>query len=342
MSTIQLENPPYEIVFGTKPQTPMSLMLGLYGNEPKLCCSKFCENLPSHSHSENSLKNELLDNLLQPQLSQALLEREQTLKQIYSSTFERCREKTARSHAYRNRFKLGHHLEVGQKVLFENHKQDLIRRQKLQQQRLGLFAITKRITNTTYQNQDDKDPTVIKNVHRNHLVEYYPKEGPLPAMIEEYVLSNHQNGNFYERFMEQRTQDLNNPKPTEEHDSFPFLIEPLRSNSSTNEPKRSSTHSNDSRVTSPFASSRTPVLSPAIPTETSTPHSSSSQHTQTAQLSPREHLCLIQQSIRNSATRMARNSVKSRSKEPNYDRSQPDYPNPQSVLRIRTRQGYKL
>ena len=34
-----------------------------------------CENLPSRSHNENSLKNELLDNLLQPQLSQALLER---------------------------------------------------------------------------------------------------------------------------------------------------------------------------------------------------------------------------------------------------------------------------
>ena len=50
---------PHEIVFGTKPQIPMSLKLGLYRNKHKLCCSQFCENLPSHSHSENSLKNEL-------------------------------------------------------------------------------------------------------------------------------------------------------------------------------------------------------------------------------------------------------------------------------------------
>ena len=106
----------YEIVSGTKPQIPMSLKLGLYRNKHKLCCSEFCENLPSHSHSENNWKNELLDNLLQPQLSQALLERERTFKQIYSSTVERCREQTARSHAYRNRFKLGRHLEIGQKV----------------------------------------------------------------------------------------------------------------------------------------------------------------------------------------------------------------------------------
>ena len=192
------------------------------------------------------MKNELLDNLLQPQLSQALLERERTFKQICSSTFERCREQTARSNAYRNRFKLGHHLEIGQKILYENHKQDLTRSQKLQQRRLGPFTVTKRITNTTYQIQDDKDPTVIKTVHRNHLVEYYPKEGSLPAMIEEYASSDYQNDNFYERFMEQRTRDLNNRSTTEEHDSCPFLIEPLRSIPSISKPKRSSMQSNDS------------------------------------------------------------------------------------------------
>ena len=167
----------------------MSLKLGLYRNKHKLCCCNFCKDLLPRSHSKNSLKNELLDNLLQPQLSQALLEREQTFKQIYSSTFERCREQTARSHAYRNRINRGHHLEIGQKVLFESHKQDLTRSQKLQQRRLGPFTVINRITNTTYQNQDDKDPTVIKTVPRNHLGEYYPKEGSLPAMIEfMYVL----------------------------------------------------------------------------------------------------------------------------------------------------------
>ena len=103
---------PYEIVFGTKPQIPMSLKIGLYRNKHKLCFSNFCKDLPSHSHSENSLRNEMLDNLLQTQLSQALLERKRTFKQIYSSTFERCRKQTARSHAYRNRFKVGHHLEI--------------------------------------------------------------------------------------------------------------------------------------------------------------------------------------------------------------------------------------
>ena len=142
--------------------------------------------------------------------------------------------------------------------------------------------------------------------------------------------------------MEQRTRDSINPSITEENDSFQFPIEPLRSISSTNKTKRSSIHSNDSGITSPFASSRTPVLSPAIPTETSSPHPSSSQHAQTAPLPPRKHLSPIQQFIRNSATRMAKNSLKSCPKESNYNRSQPDYPDPQSVLRTRTQQGYKV
>ena len=76
--------------------------------------------------------------------------------------------------------------------------------------------------------------------------------------------------------MEQRTRDLNNPNTTEEQHSFPFPLEPLRSILSPNKTKRSSMLSNDSGTTSPFASSRTPVLSPAIPTETSTLHPSSS------------------------------------------------------------------
>ena len=97
-------------------------------------------------------------------------------------------------------------------------------------------------------------------------------------------------------------------------------------------------HSNDSGITS----SRTPVLSPTIPAETSTPQPSSSQAAQPPHLPPREPLSPIQQFIRNSATRTARNSMKLRPKEPKYNRAQPDYPDSQSVLRTITLQGYEL
>ena len=127
---------PYEIVFGAKPQIPMSVKLGLYRNKHKVCCSETCIDLPAHTHDEKSTKNELLQKLLRPQPSQALLDRERDFKRISSSTFERSLEQTARFHAYRNKFKLGHHLDVGRKVLYENHRQDLSKSQKLQQRRL--------------------------------------------------------------------------------------------------------------------------------------------------------------------------------------------------------------
>ena len=192
----------------------MSLKLGPNWKKHKLCCSNFCKDLPSHSHSGGSLKNDLLDNLIQPQLSQALLEREPASKKIYSSTFERRREQTVRSHAYRNRLKLGHDVEAGLKKLYENHKKDLTRSQKLQQRWLEHFTVNKRITNTTYQSQVDEDPTIIKTVHIIHLVEPYTKEGSQPALIEEYLPSDNLNDNFYERFKEQRARDLINLSST--------------------------------------------------------------------------------------------------------------------------------
>ena len=124
---------PCEIVFGTKPQIPISLKFGLYRDKHKLCCWEFCKDIYSHSLSENNDEDQLLDNLLKSQLSQPLWERERDFKRFCSTMFERCREQTAPSQAYRNRFKSGHHIDTDQKVLYGGHRQDLSKSQKLQQ-----------------------------------------------------------------------------------------------------------------------------------------------------------------------------------------------------------------
>ena len=321
---------PYEIVFGVKPQIPMSVKLGLYRNKHKLCCSEICTDLPPHTHDENSTKKELPQKLLRPQLSQALLDRERDFKRIYSSTFERCREQTARSHAYRNRFKLGHHLAVGQKIFYENHRQDLSKSQKLQQRRLGPFTVTKRVTSTTYQIQDDKDPSVIKTVHRNHLIEYYPKKESLPAMIEEYVPHDERRDDFYERFSEQPIGKLNSFTAPPAEYTIPFPIRPLPTAPVVALHKRDSITSSDSGVGSPHVFSPTlpitPEQLPQHPREMDTEQPSTS--------APTRPLTPIQQFLRNSR--------KSKAREPKYFRPQPQDPNPQSVLRTLTRQGYKL
>ena len=259
-----------------------------------------------------------------------MLDRERDFKRIYSSTFERCREQTARSYAYSNSFKLGHHLDAGQIVLYENHRQDLSKGQKLQQRRLGSFTVTKRVTSITYQIQDNKDPSITKTVHRNHLVENYPKEESLPAMIEEYVPHDQRHDDFYERFLEQTIWKLNSFTEPLAADPIPFPIRPLPTAPVVASHKRDRFTSSDSGVGSAHVFSPTLPITPEQPPQ----HPQEMETEQPSASAPTRPLTPIQQFLRNSR--------KSKAKEPKYFRPQPHDPNSQSVLRTLNRQGYKL
>ena len=164
-------------------------------------------------------------------------------------------------------------------------------------------------------------------MHRNHLVEYYPKEETLPPMIEEFVPMDRSHDDFCESFIEQRIKKLNNPEQSGMEDSLPFPIEHLRTAPVTLPQKRVSNFSSDSGVNSLH------VLSPAMPItpDNSQPYllpSTSRMNPPGGPLTP------IQQFINN--------SCKSKNKEPKYNRSQPNHPDPQSVLRTRSRLGSEL
>ena len=139
---------PYETVFGTKPQVPMTLKLGLLRNKDKQCKSELCDGLHTHTHSENSLPNNSFNRLLRPQLSDELQKGENDFKPIYLSTYQRCRQTTSKAHEHPSRFKLGRPIRTEQKVFSENHAQDLTRSQKLKHRRVGPFTVTEKITNT--------------------------------------------------------------------------------------------------------------------------------------------------------------------------------------------------
>ena len=154
----------------------MTLKLGLLRDKDEQCKSDFCDGLQSHTHSENSLPNNSLNCLLQSQLSDELLKREKEFKRIFSSTYQRCRQITSKGHEHRNRLKLRQPISTGEKVLLENHAQELTRSQKLKQLRVGPFTVTKQITNTTYEIPEDANPDNVKTTHRIHLIEYVPKK----------------------------------------------------------------------------------------------------------------------------------------------------------------------
>ena len=140
----------------------MTLKLGLLRNEDKQCKSEFYDGLQPDTHSENNLPNNSLNRLLRPQPSDELLKRENEVKRIYSSTYQRCRQITSKAHEHRNRFTRGRRISTGQKVFLENHAQDLRKSQKLKQLRIRPFALTKQITNTTYEIRQDANPSKLR------------------------------------------------------------------------------------------------------------------------------------------------------------------------------------
>ena len=113
--------------------------------------------------------------------------------------------------------------------------------------------------------------------------------------------------------------------------NLPLPIEPIQS--STKDPRKLDTNGSDPGINSLLALFQSPALFPGIHIETSTPHLSTSPPAQVAQPSPKGPFSPIQ---------FIRNSAKLRPKEPKYNRSQTHHPDSQSVLRTRTRQGYKL
>ena len=105
-------------------------------------------------------------------------------------------------------------------------------------------------------------------------------------MIEEYVPMDRRHDDFYERFMEQRIQKLNNPEQSGMEDPFPFPIESLRTAQVTLPQKRVSITSIDSGVNSPH------ILSPAklITPDNSQPYPTPSTSRMTPHTVPIRHL----------------------------------------------------
>ena len=158
-------------------------------------------------------------------------------------------------------------------------------------------------------------------------------------MIEKNILSDKRHDDFYERFMERRIQMFSDLDPFVRNDSIPLPIALLNPTSTAVAPKWISDTNTDSGGKSPLA------LSPIQPsTQLSSPQRTPPPIPPTSQRMPTIHpparsLIPIQQFMQDS---WQFRSIKPGNKEPKINRCQPDHPDSQSVLRTRTRQGYKI
>ena len=97
---------PYEIVFGFKPQIPITLKLGLVRDDNDLCQSEFCQSLPNHAHVNKETSHSCIDSLLAWKSSMDLLNRQCQCKNIYRKVYRKVREANPGTLSYRNENKL--------------------------------------------------------------------------------------------------------------------------------------------------------------------------------------------------------------------------------------------
>ena len=78
----------------------------------------------------------------------------------------------------------------------------------MKQLRVGPFTVTRQITNTTYEIKEDENPENVKITHRNHLLEYFPKEETLPPLLTNYAPIE-QDDNFYKHLIQSQIDKHN-------------------------------------------------------------------------------------------------------------------------------------
>ena len=112
-------------------------------------------------------------------------------------------------------------------MLLENHSIDLSKSQKLSELRSGPFTITKRITPTTYELTLDSDSSTKKTVHRNHLIEYFPKAETLPQLVTNYASFNEEWKDFYKRLLKYQSSVSNQNTRETDYTSLDLIPAPI-------------------------------------------------------------------------------------------------------------------
>ena len=81
---------------------------------------------------------------------------------------------------------MGKEMQLSQKVFRENFNKGLNKSKKLSSLRSGPYTVLRKITNTTYEIELDENPGKTLHSHGNHLIESFPEDATVPAMIRNY------------------------------------------------------------------------------------------------------------------------------------------------------------
>ena len=232
----ELNVSPHEIVFHTRPRIPLTFDSNLNRDTSKTCISRYCSQLPEHSHYDKSDLNPFFYKTLSKPVPQWFLAVETAMLQIYSTVYENTLRKI-NSHAYITKtYHEGKPLPIGTFVLKRNfthvHFSD-----KLKPLRIGPYKILDRLSDVTYAllAQDGS----IVHVHRNHLIPYYPKEPLLYPHLRNFMRFSDTTQNQIPqitRYANSDSSPFNSDESLSEEDSQTFMTPPSCSTSNQNTP----------------------------------------------------------------------------------------------------------
>ena len=114
-------------------------------------------------------------------------------------------------------------ISIGSKVLLGNHSKSLLISKKLQSLRSGPYTVTKHITNTTYEIQGYETPQK-RAVHRNHIVEYFPKEREIQSLIADYTTVYADPEQFYDNYNRHYIDKFNTTQPSNNMHYMPWPV----------------------------------------------------------------------------------------------------------------------
>ena len=180
----ELNISPHEIVFHSRPRIPLAFDLNLTRDTSKTCISRYCSQLPEHSHYDKTDLNPFFYRALSKPIPQWFLAVETAMLKIYSTVYENTLRKI-NSHAYIIKtYHEGKPLSIGTFVLKRNfthvHFSD-----KLKPLRIGPYKIIDRLSDVTYELLSQDGSTI--HVHRNHFIPYYPKEPLLYPHLRSFM-----------------------------------------------------------------------------------------------------------------------------------------------------------
>ena len=227
--------------------------MNLNRDTSKTCISRYCSQLPEHSHDDKSDLNPFFTEHFQKPIPQWFLAVETAMLQRYSLVYENTLRKI-NSHAYITKtYHEGNPLPIGTFVLKRNfthvHFSD-----KLKHLRIGPYKIIDRLSDVTYELLAQDGSTI--HVHRNHLIPYYLNEPVLYPLLcsfmrfsdktqfqipqpTKYANSDSSPFNSDESFSDEDSQTFMTPSTTE--DSSQTFMTPF-STSNQNTPSTTSNH----------------------------------------------------------------------------------------------------